>query len=234
MKATTFSQYFIFFLFIFCACSTEKKKQQIQEAVKIPEAELLENAKGFYDRGLYKLSQENFSRLKDSFGSSPIASFAELKMADAAFYAGDFATAISGYEEFIRLHPGHEALSYAQFQVAESYLSQYQGTDHDQAPLKTAAKLFLEHSKRNPQTLYTKLAAFRYFQTREFLAEYERMIAKFYQRRGDISAANERIRIIQSEFNKTEVSNDDSLYIPKAQDIPSNPVIIGVERKVDE
>jgi outer membrane protein assembly factor BamD len=179
-------------------------KAKGKDLVKLPESEMIEKAKHVYDRELFSLSLDNFTLLRDNYPASPYSAFAELKAADSYYFSADYPQAISAYEEFVRLHPGHEAVPYAKFLVALSQYRQYKGINHDQSPLRTAIKLFAdlgnEQGKINRYTLAAKKMSLR---CAEELAAYEAHVARFYDRRGDFTAAEERRKNAQKKFPKT-------------------------------
>src|SRR5205814_2757777 len=75
----------------------------------------LESAKKNYDKGLSKLSSDNFAEarkyfrhVKDKFGYTRFAALSELRLADTDFAEQLFTAAIDGYRTFIKFHPTHE------------------------------------------------------------------------------------------------------------------------------
>lgn len=201
------------------ACSTSGKKPQSsyvapyenmdvakEDSAKldIPESELLDQAKTAYDQGLYKLAIEKWTSLREEYPGSYYATLAELKIADASYYSADYPTAIASYEEFIKLHPAHEAAAYARIQVGSSYREQYEGTRRDPSPLKSAIKSFERVIKEYPESEYVPAAKQEILNARGRLAEGELVVAKFYHKQGSYRAAANRALALLSDYPETE------------------------------
>lgn len=170
-----------------------------------PELTLLELAMENYDRGAYSLSRESWMALRDGYPGSYYLPLAELKLADTHFYSSNFNEAIIAYQEFVRAHPGHEAVPYAMFQIGNAYFKQYSDHKRDQAPLREAIKAYNELIERFPRTDYRSAARNNIKRSRELLAAYEAYVADFYVKRGLIEPARARYDQLLAEFGETEV-----------------------------
>lgn len=178
------------------------------ESVDTPEVTLLDQAKEAYDRGLYTVAKENWQKLHDGYPTSPYSTLAELKLADCSFYSGDYPAAATAYEEFIKLHPGHESAAYAHYQLGRSYQEQYTGPEHDQAPLVASVKHYQTLIDLAPEHEYATLARKGIAECRERLGQHELVVAKYYQRQEMQNAELGRLRIIVAEYPETRAARD--------------------------
>lgn len=169
------------------------------------EEQLLSDAQEAYDSGLYTLAREKWSRLKDDYPASFYVPFVELKIADSYYLGGDQAQAVSSYQEFIKLHPGHEAIPYVQLQIGRAYRSQYQGSNRDATPLQNAVKSLHVLVENFPQSEYTTEGWKLIVECRELLAEYEFGIAQFYERTGKTEAMRARYAELLANYGDTDV-----------------------------
>lgn len=183
--------------------SEEEKKSDDDEGPEYSEEEYLRKAESAYARGLYSIAREHLSKLREEYPGTPFESFAQLKTADALFFARDFAAAIPIYEEFLKLHPGHEAAPYARWQIANSYREQYTGPAHDQSPVRQAQNNYERLLSDYPGSYFTSLAqdGLRYCQNA--VNAHETYVADFYRRSGKEQATKVRL----SELKKEKLSS---------------------------
>ena len=181
-------------------CSPTKDTKNIVKAPTLGEQTLLSNAMDSYDHGLYSVSKDSWTELRDGYPASWFGTLAELKAADTQFYTKDYPAAQIAYEEFAKMHPGHEAIPYVRFQIANCNLEQYRGSKRDQAPLHAAIKMFNQVLEEHPDTEYALLARRKLVECRELLAEYELFVAQFYTKRGQDEAAHARLRTLAINY----------------------------------
>jgi len=81
-----------------------------------------------------------------------------LKIADCHFFRKEYVEAIAAYEEFKKIHPSHEDISYVQFQIGMSYFNQMLNSDRDQTFTKKALSSFEYLIANYPATLFTEKA----------------------------------------------------------------------------
>lgn len=165
----------------------------------LPEDTLLQNATEAYDRGLYSLSKDSWAQLRDGYPAGPYALLAELKIADASFFSGDYPGAVGAYEEFLRLHPQNEAAPYVQYQIGRSYQEQSRGDDRDPTPMKQALNAYEQVLSRYPNSGYAVSAGQKIAECDSALEAHERLIAEFYERTGQTKAAEKRYSDIAAQ-----------------------------------
>lgn len=185
------------------ACSSTKDPNVPRSLVERPKTEeevMLANASNTYDQGLFSISEDNWTQLRDGFPASYYGPLAELKIADAQYFRGDYAAALASYDEFARIHPGHEALPYIRFQIANCHIEQYQGRQYDQTPLHSALKVYQELINEFPDSEYVIFARRNMDRGRQLLAEHEVFVAEYYERRGVEKAAENRKRVLYTLY----------------------------------
>ena len=174
--------------------------------VDIPEDELLEKAKSAYDSGLYSVARENWTKLREQYPSSYYATLAELKNGDTYYYSGDFPASITAYEEFIKLHPAHDATPYVRMQIGNAYREQYAGVSHDQLPLQSAIKSYQKLLDEYPRSEYAVAARRAIVSCRDQLAQHDLYIARFYAKQGMEDASNGRFKRIIDQYPDTDTA----------------------------
>ena len=74
-----------------------------------------------YNDGLYDIALQKLGQFKSRFPYSKHAAQADLMMANSHFELGNYQEAAIAYSQFIKLHPRHEKVDFAQFRIGEAY-----------------------------------------------------------------------------------------------------------------
>lgn len=188
--------------------SDEDTAKEIISAPLNSEEELLSSGLNSYDDGMYSLSVTRFTDLRNGYPASYWTTLAQLKIADAQFFSGNYTEAVSAYEEFINDHPGHEALPYARYQIGKSFIKQYHNNRKDQAPLHQAIKKFGELLKLHPDSPYSAQARRYLDKARELLASYELEVAKYYKKREQLASSNKRLLNLINNYPDTSAAQE--------------------------
>ncbi|MBP9837221.1 MAG: outer membrane protein assembly factor BamD [Proteobacteria bacterium] len=183
------------------------QKKEAEKLSDLPEAQLLNDARSAYDKQLYSVSKESWTKLKDTYPGSFYATLAELKIADCLYYSGDFPGAVSAYEDFLKLHPAHEASAYVIFQIGNSYKEQYTGIEHDQQPLVNAINNYKKVVELHKDTEFYEVARKSKIDCEEKMAAHEAFIAEFYLKQGKDQAYKARLQKIIKDYNDTKFAN---------------------------
>lgn len=224
------------FLLIFTCifCSELSFAESDNEEGDSSEIEIYSEALRSYDGGRYMISKTFFEKLIQNYPGSPLATGAELKIADCLFHADRYAEAIASYREFVRIHNKHEARPYALFQIGLSFQKSYQGTKQDQTPLKEAVKQYVALVNEYPSSSYAKKAGTQILEAEEELLKAEITVIEFYERTDDDSAALKRKKDLKKLFGhlplykklyskeETEVEIDDQVVSAEPTEVVSS------------
>ena len=186
-----------------CACLTGGKKTESAE-------ELAENGMEAFEDEDYKDALEAFTTLKERYPYSRYAILAELKVADAHFYRGEYPEAVSAYEDFIQLHPKNEAIPYVLYQIGACYYEQLLSEDRDQTPTHLAIIAFQRLLKEHPDSAYSSKASERIQDCRKLLAEHELYVANFYYKSKHYRAALNRFEGLLAGYSDVLSSDKQS------------------------
>lgn len=195
--------------------SEAKKDEKKDDAPELTEEEYLHRAENGFDRGLYSVARESLSKLRDDYPTTSFESFAQLKIADAYFFAREFTAAIPIYEEFLKLHPGHEAAPYARLQIGNAYLEQYTGPAHDQSPIKQAQSNFERVLSDYPGSYLTAFARKGLSFCKDAVNAHDSFVADFYNRAGKEKATKGRLSSI--EQSRSQKAAPGKLELPKLE-----------------
>ncbi len=165
-----------------------------------------------FNRRDYPEALKKFEELKSSFPDSPpYTLWAELKVGDCHFLQKQYVEAIAAYEEFKKIHPGHEEIPYVQYQIGVSNYNQMLTLDRDQTPTKKALSNFEYLIANYPPSLFTEKAKEKIGICKKRLADHEFYIGNFYYKQRRFQAAASRFEGLLEKFPK-EPEEDKTLY----------------------
>jgi outer membrane protein assembly factor BamD len=115
----------------------------------------------------------------------------------------DFDMTIAILEEFIKLHPAYEEITYAYYLRAMSYYSQISDSKHDQEQTMFAKGAINEMLLKFPNDEYSRELKFKLDLVNDHLAGNEMEVGRFYQKNNDLISAINRFNIVIKEYSTT-------------------------------
>lgn len=174
LKLPGYQLIFCFFLIIAVACTEERfDPNDPQKSFLL--------AREPYDDKSYEIALQKLGEFKTRFPYSQYATEAELLMANSHFELGQYIEAAAAYESFVKLHPKHPEVDYAQFRIGESHWQEApEEIDREQDYTKLAVSSWQKLLKEKPKSKYAGEAAEKLKQGQQRLAESDEFISKFY------------------------------------------------------
>jgi len=142
----------------------------------------------------YDVAATHYKELLDQYPFDPRAEEAELKIATAQYKSHHYPEAIAAFNDFQRMHPMSPHLPEIYYLLGKSYMDQMTTTDRDQGASENAHGWFRVVIERYPTSPYAAKAQHRLIECRYALAEHELRIAKYYLKRGNLKAAENRVK----------------------------------------
>jgi len=127
----------------------------------------------------------------------------QLAIADAFFKDGgqlNFSEALNQYRTFLTYYPNHESADRAQFMVGMSLFEQALSPDRDQALTRQAIQEFQKVESVYPASPYVDQGKKKIVECHDRLAEHERLVGHFYQKRKKYNAAIDRYRAVLDQY----------------------------------
>ncbi len=186
------------------ACGPKKKPI-------IPPEKLWGEAEEAYHDEAYELAVQRYKTLLDQHPFDERAEEAELKIAQSHYLAGRYAEAIAAFGDFERMHPTSPELPSVEYHLGMSYLAQATTADRDQQAHTNALTYFRNLTERFPTSPWAEKARLRVLECREALAKHEADIAGYYLKRGNLKAAEARLRGLLTEYPETDATAE-ALY----------------------
>jgi outer membrane protein assembly factor BamD len=169
--------------------------------------------------GSYLEAGEHLSEIKTRFPQSRFAVMADLKSADMEFQQEHFTEAAAAYGVFVELYPKHNDAAYAQYQRSLSYFNDApENIARDQSPASDAVSSSEQLLKRYPESQYAEKAKELLKRARLRLAEKEAYVARFYERRGENSAAKGRWETLLVAFPDLKDFPEAAALLAEAQE----------------
>lgn len=170
-----------------------------------------------FDRRDYELARARFQGVYQEYPYSQYAALAEFRIADAWFEEKSYVRAIEQYRRFVRIHPSHERVPQANFQIALAYVEQMPrdvfvlppSYERDLAETESAYRALRLFLSEHPGSPFVGEAERLLIQTRERLAAYELYVAEFYIARDNPRGAAQRASFLATEY-------PDSVQVPPA------------------
>jgi outer membrane protein assembly factor BamD len=134
----------------------------------------------------------------------------QLAIADAFYKDGgltNYGEALNGYRNFLTYFPQHEKAAYAQFMVGQSMAQQVLAPDRDQTMTLKAIDELRRVETAHPDSPYAAQAGATIDRCQSRLAEKERVIGHFYQRRKSWLAAIDRYRAVLKDYPRYTDTN---------------------------
>ena len=147
------------------------------------------NAREAYDDGYYEMALPKLQEYKARFPYSQYSREAELLIADSHFKLKQYPEAAAVYDQFVRLHPTHPKVDFAQYRVGQCYWEEApEEVDREQEFTAKAIDIWQELIQRFPNSEYRAEAEKNVNLGLRRLAEADVFIAEFYCKREKWSA----------------------------------------------
>ncbi len=184
--------------FLVVSCSTK-----LSEQPGLTDTGLFTNGQQYLAKKKYSDAAEHYKVLLEKFPNSPLAPKAQLALADAYMEDGDNVEAEVAYDDFIRLYPASDNVSYALFQKGELFSSQVSKPGRDQGKTLEAIRTYKLILEKYPSSPYAETATRRVGELRNRLAEHEVYVVTHYLAREKRDSAEARARRALSDYPDT-------------------------------
>jgi outer membrane protein assembly factor BamD len=127
----------------------------------------------------------------------------QLAIADAFFKDGgqlNYGEALNGFRTFLTYYPNHEEAARAQYMVGMSLFQQALSPDRDQTLTRQAIQEFDKVQTVYPTSPLVEQAKRKIVECNDRLADHERLVGRFYQRRKRYNAAIDRYRAVLEDY----------------------------------
>ncbi len=194
------------------AQTKKKKTDPKDEPQRIYEKAVKAMNRGYYDEAITDLD-----KLRNTYPFSKYAVEAELKIADALFKKKEYADAADDYRTFAKLHPKHEQVDYATFQVGRSlFLEAPRSVDRDQSSTEKALEELRTFLVQFPDSKYADDASKMVGEGRDRLARKELYVGRYYVKNGEWRAARGRLQSVLDKYPDSDAIPEATFLLGKS------------------
>jgi outer membrane protein assembly factor BamD len=158
------------------------------------------NAMLLLNKKKYEEAAKEFRAFKEQYPLSELTTTVEMRLADSLFFDKKYLEAFFQYEEFKKLHPIHQEIPYATYQMAMCHFKQILSVDRDQAQTHKSIELFRVVAENYPQSPYAEQARGKIAICQRQLADHEFYIGNFYLKKKKYRAALGRFEGILQKY----------------------------------
>jgi len=172
-----------------------------------------ENAKKLLAKGEYSRVNLDLETFGAKHPYSQYSIQAELLRIFAAYKNGEYILSETLSKEFIRRHPRHPNIAYAEYMLAMSHYRQVSPAENDPEQSLAAIKGFKRLLREHPNSSYSRDGARRLQRLYNRLAGHEVSVGKFYFRRGRYVAAANRFQRVLEQYQTTPAIEEALYYL---------------------
>jgi len=163
-------------------------------------SQLMKEGTRKYGKGYYSRALTSYQKLKDRYPYSKYATKAELRIADAHFFNGEYDEALIVYKEFEKLHPKNKNIPYVLYQKGLCHFNQMSTIDRDHTHSLRAKKEFERLIHKFPKNKYADQSRIKIRDCYIKLAKYELYVGNYYFKMGKFEAAINRYRYLLENY----------------------------------
>jgi outer membrane protein assembly factor BamD len=173
-----------------------------------------EAAEEAMEAGAHDEAIKFFEHVKNKYPYSKYAALADIRIADAHFDKERWLEAADAYRFFVRFHPRHAKVPYAQFRIANAYYeaipSDFFGFpksyEKDQSATRDAISALDDFLGRFPKDEHVEKATELRLSARSQLARHDVHVAEFYVHKQRWQGAFWRYERVATEFSETPLA----------------------------
>lgn len=187
--------------------------EKITRQTKLPDAEIFARGSRLYSQKSYRAAAEHFQVMLEKYPASPIASRAQLCLADARMERGDDIEAEAAFDDFLRLYPSDDNVPYALYRKGELLGREAADPGRDQVKTVEAIRAYGQFLQKEPAGPRAAGATGQIRTLRGRLAEHEVLVVRHYLKRKLPESAALRAMRAAADY----------------PDVPATPVLLSLQ-----
>lgn len=186
-----------------CGFKRKKYDDPITKDTKQPDKVLFDRAIDDIEHGRYEIARITLNTLINTYDQSEFLAKAKLAIADSWFREGgaaSLAQAEAEYKDFILFYPTMEEAAESQQKICQIHYKQMDKADRDQTQAIRAEDECRQLIVQFPNSKYVDETKQLLRNIQEAIAEGEYLVGNFYYKRGDNSAAANRLGHVVDQY----------------------------------
>lgn len=188
---------------ILAACGSDDKSLDEDMEPSRPVEVLYNEAASELDQKNYQRAYTLFNEVERQHPYSQWSTKAQLMAAYAAYEGQNYNDSILALDRFIRLHPGHRDVDYANYLKALNFYHQISDVGRDQEMTRLARENFEGLLRAYPNSKYARDARLKLDLVLDHLAGKEMNIGRYYLNRNQYHAAIKRFLNVIKDYQTT-------------------------------
>lgn len=171
---------------------------------------LMSEGDAFFAENRYEDAIASWEKVRERYVSPEMNAFAELKIADANFYAERYIEAAVAYEAYLKAHPNDPNSANVLYNLGVSYHQEMLAAERDQTTTQNALSTFKNMITRYPSDPRRPDVEKFIAEEEDALAGHELHVGAYYQKKGASPAAIARLEPLVTAY--PNFSHRDELY----------------------
>lgn len=162
--------------------------------------------------GDYEKARKRYQEIEEKSPDRSYDAMLMMRIADTYFGEEKYSEAAVEYQAFLNYHPAHKDAPYAQYQIAMCSYKDLLTIDRDPTPAHNVIREMRKLVEKYPKSVYGGEAQRYIVIARDWIADYELYVARFYYRKGAYKSAVGRCEKLLADFPETRAEKDALYY----------------------
>ncbi len=182
----------ILFLFVLAACAAKEPPFDPVKAFRDAEEDMRKEA--------FEKARKNYQAIQEKSPDKSYDAVLMLRIADTYYGEEKYSEALVEYQAFLNYHPANRDAVYAQYQIAMCNYNDLSTIDRDPSPAYAVVKEMQKLLDKYPKSGYEDQAKKYIAICRDWIADYELYVARFYYKKDSYKAAAARCEKLLREY----------------------------------
>ncbi len=182
----------ILFLVVLAACAAKEPPFDPVKAFRDAETDM--------QSGNYEKARKNYQAIEEKSPDKSYDAVLMLRVADTYFGEEKYSEALVEYQAFLNYHPANRDAAYAQYQIGMCNYNDLSTIDRDPSPAYAVVKEMQKLLDKYPKSGYEDQARKYIAICRDWVADYELYVARFYYKKDSYKAAATRCEKLLKDY----------------------------------
>jgi outer membrane protein assembly factor BamD len=160
----------------------------------------------------YEKARKGYQEIQEKSPDKSYDAVLMLRVADTFYGEEKYSEALVEYQAFLNYHPVHKYAAYAQYQVALCNYKDLTTVDRDPSPAYAVVKEMRKLLEKYPKSGYEEEAQKYIAICKDWIAEYELYVARFYYKKSSYKAAAGRLEKLLKDYPASSAEKDALYY----------------------
>ncbi len=194
----------ILFLVILAACAAKEPPFDPVKAFHDAEEDMRKEA--------FEKARKNYQAIQEKSPDKSYDAVLMLRIADTYYGEEKYSEALVEYQAFLNYHPANRDAAYAQYQIGMCNYNDLSTIDRDPSPAYAVVKEMQKLLDKYPKSGYEDQAKKYIAICRDWIADYELYVARFYYKKDSYKAAATRCEKLLKDYPGSSAEKEALYY----------------------